>query len=849
MKLTRRIFLTSAGGLAAGAAAGAAAEWALGQAIPNSADILEEWSNYEEQFRVSICKQCLGGCGMLARVVDGRLVRLTGNPLHPVNRGGLCMKGLAAGQALYDPDRIKTPLLRVGKRGEGSWKAIGWEEAIRLTVEPLAKLRANRQAHTVAFLGGQYRGLTDSLFARFCKAYGTPNYLRTRCMAPERAPASVRFMQGLKQPISYDLAHTRYLLTFGCNLLESWQSTVHQQMAYGMMRQRPEGERAVLVVADPRLSVTAAKADRWLPIRPGTDGALALGLASIIIQEGLYDREFVREHTFGFEDWKERDGTEHIGYQRMVLEEYRPEKVAGLTGIPVKNLFEVARGFATTKPAIALGEHGPPFHAHDLYTRMAIHSLNALVGNIGKEGGIVRQGILPLTPFEKLEHNPISSESLAQPRLGDPANPALLSGENEVSGLPGAIERGEPYPLNALFVYFTNPLHSLPASGEWRAALDKVPFIASFSPFMDETTQWADLVLPDHTFLEGWHQDQINHLAGISLFSVGRPVLPPLHDTRQTEDVLLNIAQGLGEGLEIALPWESYQDLLYEQARGLFEAGRGHIVMRPLDEGFEEILARQGYWREQFDDYDDFWEELISKGAWWDPNDTYIGPRQLFATPSHRFEFYSQLLRTEMTAMAEKMAGKLAGAGTAKPAEEGAKPAGAGANCEAALDRFADFTGLRAKGDYRFLPHYPEGRESPAEEEPYPLVLNTMKLMSQPGGRGANQPWLQQQPAVHVDAGWEGWVEINSEWAARNGIAEGDWVWLESRAGRLRVRAKLYPGLLPGVVNMPLGQGHRAYGRWAENRGANPNDLVGKHTDPMRGLPVWGETRVRLMKA
>lgn len=804
------------------------AQWALGQVGPDTSGILEEWSNYEEQFSVSICKQCPGGCGILARVVDGRLVRLVGNPIYPVNRGGLCMKGLAAGQTLYDPDRIKTPLQRLGKRGEGRWQAIRWEEALGQVTERLADLRGRGLAHTLAILGGQYRGLTDSLFERFCDAYGTPNYLRYRCLAPERASASVHYMQGLDQPISYDIAHTRYLLAFGCNLLESWQSTVHQLMAYGQMRQRPEGERTHLTVVDPRLSVTAAKADHWLPLKPGTDGALALGLASIIIQEGLYDREFVIRHTFGFDDWKDSGGARHIGFKRMVLEEYRPDKVASITGIPVKKLFQVARDFATTRPALAIGERGPSYHANDLYTRMAIHSLNALVGSFGKEGGIVRQGTLPLTPFEAFEGDDASRTTLAQPKLGTGASPALLFGEQEVSALPEAIEKSDPYPLNALFVYYTNPLYSLPDRQKWQSALDKIPFVVSFSPYMDETTLQADLVLPDHSFLERWQDDQVTHLAGITLFGIGKPVLPPLHDTRQTEDVLLQIAKGLGEPMESALPWENYSEFLYEKARGLFEAGRGHIAMTSQDEGFEEILARQGYWRERFDDYDDFWDALLAKGAWWDPNDTYVGPRQLFSTPSHRFEFYSQLLQKEWTAKAVHLQGN-------------------GAGSESALDQFTVSIGLRAKGDYRFLPHYQEEGAVPGEEN-FPLILNTMKLMSQPGGRGANQPWLQQQPAVHVDAGWEGWIEIHPELAARHGVTEGDWVWLESPVGKIRVRAKLYPGLHPGVVNLPLGQGHTAYGRWAKNRGANPNDITTNHTDPMRGLPIWGQTRVRLQK-
>ena len=155
---------------------------------------------------------------------------------------------------------------------------------------------------------------------------------------------------------------------------------------------------------------------------------------------------------------------------------------------------------------------------------------------------------------------------------------------------------------------------------------------------------------------------------------------------------------------------------------------------------------------------------------------------------------------------------------------------------------------LLARGDQLFLPHFELiDRDLPTGE--YPFTLNPYKLMSHAGGRGANQPWLQQQPAVHLAAGWESWVEINPDTAAEYGLGDGDWVWLESRKGRIKVKAKIYPGAMPHVLNMPFGQGHRAYGRWAQNRGQNPNDIIAGVYDSLRRLPVWGATRVRLVKA
>jgi anaerobic selenocysteine-containing dehydrogenase len=761
--------------------------------------------------------------------MDGRVVRIAGNPLYPVNRGGLCMKGLAGTQVLYDPDRIRTPLERDGERGSGRWQPIAWDEALDKVAARLGAWRAEGQAHTVAVLGGQYRGLIDPLLRRFCTAYGTPNYLRLRCLTPERAAPSHWAQHGLEAPLCYDLAQSRFILSFGCNLLESWQATVHQLQAYGRLRESREGGQAQLVQVDPRYSVTAAKADYWIPIRPGTDGALAMGLASIIIQEGLYDRRFVQEQTFGFEDWRDGEGRTHTGFSTLVLDEYPPEKVAEITRVPVERLFRLARDFARHRPAVAIGEKGPPFHAHDLYTRMAVHSLNALVGSIGVPGGIFRQGGVPALPWETLEPDDAGRQGMAQPRIGGGGLPGL-GGESSQGALPAAIRDGKPYGLNALFLHFVNPLYSQPDREGWRAALAQVPLLVSFSPFLDETTAQADLILPDHTYLERWQDDQVTHLAGMTLFGIGRPVVPPVHDTRQTEDVLLALAKRLGGPPADALPWETFDALLYERALDLFEAGRGHVVMPPQEEAFEAILTRQGFWQSRFEDFDTFWEALLQRGAWWDPNDAYVGRRQLFQTPSGKFEFYAQTLRDRLLCIAAERSG-------------GGKTAAMGE-----LEALARELGLRGRGDLLFMPHY-ENLGAADEDEAYPYFLNTYKLMSHAGGRGASQPWLQQQPAVHVEGGWESWVEINPATAAEHGIAEGDPVWLESPRGRLRVRATLYPGAMPQVLSLPFGQGHRAYGRWARGRGVNPNDLMTVTEDPLSGLPLWGATRVRLQKA
>ena len=823
MKFSRRRFLQLMGGTAAGLAT-TGCSWEL---MPTSGAEPKKWTNLDEEWIPSLCQQCPGGCGLMARVVDNQVVKIQGNPLYPINKGGICMKGHAGFQALYDPDRLKGPLQR--KRGSRSWQPISWEKATQLVVDRLRALRKQEKSHTLMILGGQYRGYRDRLWQRFAEAFGTPNYIRNRCFEPERAAKTHFLMQGLTRPLGYDLKNTNFLLSFGCNLLESWISPVYQQAAYGHLRQGRSGYRGRIVQVDPRHSVTASKADTWIPIKPGTDGALALGIAHVIVRESLYDRKFVERYTFGFEDWEDEKGAVHLGFKRLVSEEYNPLRVSDITGVPSKTIFNLAREFAAEKPALALAERGPAFHSNDIYTRMAIHSLNALTGNIGKPGTLLVQGELPLTPWEPVEKDNLAQQGRAMPRIDGAGTGKYFLASDVVERLPEHILKAKPYPVNALFLFQTNPLYSHPNKGAFASAFEKIPFIVSFSPFLDESSQYADLILPDHTFLERWQDDPVTHMAGFTLFGVSKPVINPLYNTRDTVDVLLQICQRFGEPLKSAFPWEIFEDILYEGTQGLHESGRGYVIDAPAKESFRKIMERQGYRVPEFEFFDDFWEALLNRGAWWDPADSYGDPWRMFKTRSRKFEFYARNLKKEMETAAQRVSKE-----TGMPVEQ-------------ALEAILNQQGLLARDDHLYLPHF-EPVSYVGDEKEYPFYLNTYKLMSYAGSGGANQPWLQENLAVHPNGKWDSWVEINPRTAQNMGIRDEDWVWLESPKGRVKVKVRLYAGTAPNMVNLPFGQGHLEGGRWAKGRGVNPNDLIINTEDTLKGVGVWGTTRVRIRR-
>jgi anaerobic selenocysteine-containing dehydrogenase len=746
-------------------------------------------------------------------------VKLIGNPLHPINRGGICPKGLASIQSLYDPDRIQSPLKRSGERGEGKWSPISWDEATDLVAKRLQGLKERNLTHSLVILGGQYHDLRDPLVRRFAEAYGTPNVVRNRCFNLDDAAKAHFLMQGVTSPLGYDLMNANLILSFGCSLLEGWVSPVFQLRAYGHVRRERPGDRGRIYVVDPRYSVSASKADQWIPIRPGTDAALALGMAYIIIQEGIYDRRFVEKNTFGFEDWVDAEGTTHMGFKTLVMKEYKPLEVSRITGVPVKTIFSLARAFANARPALAIGEKGLSFHPNDIYTRMAIHSLNGLSGSLGSPGCLTVQSDVPIAPWPSIEEDPQVRLANSHPRVDGAGRDAYFLATDAIENLPEGIQSGQPYPVDTLFLFRTNPLFSHPKREAFVQAFQKIPFIVSFSPFMDETSLHADLILPDHTFMERWQASPVRHVSGFSLFSLGRPATDPIHDTRDTADVLMSLSKKLGGSTAKSFPWKGWHDLLTQTTKGLYDSDRGYVVSSPEEETFRAFLEDRGYRIRKTKSFEAFWDSLSAKGAWWNPGGSSSRLSDLVQTPSGRFEFYSRGLEERL-----KRAAKTADS----------------------MEGFLAKLGLEEEGDRVYLPHY-DPIES-KEPEGSTVFLNTYRLMSLAGSTAA-QPWLQEKLAPHLDETWENWVEINDDKGREIGIEDGDWVLLESSKSKIKIKARLLPTVAPEMVHIPFGQGHRAYGRWAKGRGRNPNDVIVSLADTLKGFGVLAGTQVRITKA
>jgi anaerobic selenocysteine-containing dehydrogenase len=792
-KITRRDFLKATAGLTATAALSSA----LGRPGFDLAQIHAAVDGYDtvaaEHLVPSVCLMCPSGCGIQARVVDGRLVKLEGSPLHPINLGALCPKGQAAPELLYNPDRIRSPLRRVGERGAGEWEPISWETALSLVAQRLSQLRNSGHPERFGFLYGETRGQMRELISYFTQVIGSPNAVSHDSLNIEAAKLAHLLTQGVYDLLAYDLENTGYVLSFGAGLLEAGRPVQRFVSGYAYMR-RGRPNRGKVVMVDPRQGVSGAKADEWIPIRPGTDAALALGMAHVIIASNLVDRDFVENYAFGYDDWEDETGVAHKGFKTLVLESYDPQTVAAITGVTQNTIARLAGEFATNRPAVAVVPcKGGLLNgsANGLYTAMAIHALNALVGSLETPGGVLVQRYFQCPGWPELPADPVAEVGRQAERV-DGAGTVFPLARHAYQAVADRISAG--YPLDVLFLYDANPMFECPNGySRWQDAFSHVELIVSFSSFLDETAEFADLVLPDHTFLERWQDDFIEGL-GYPGVALRQPVVEPVYDTRNTGDVLIELGRRVGGWVGTAFPWTDFQELLKWRLK---DVGASWATLTELGLWVEPPykFAKRGS--------DPWIDEVVGVDRQGAPRDGY-------------FDFFSRELQCVL---------------------EGAD--------EATLERL----GIQARGDEVFLPHY-EPVTSPGEEDEYPFMLNVVTLMSLgPYSANANLPTLQEISGMTVNETWDSWLEMNPEPARRLGLHDGDAVWVASEFGKARTKVRLVPGVRPDVVNLPYNQGHRAVGRWAKDRGVNGLELMGSDTEPLTGLAAFTNTRVKVYPA
>jgi len=543
----------------------------------------------EAKYMLSVCANCVNKCGLKVKIENGRVVKLNPNPHFPKSRSMLCAKGQAGVQVLYDKDRIKSPLIRTGPRGSGQFRKATWEEALSFTAENLSKIKEKYGPGGVLFASTE--GLQEHFFRDFSAAFGSPNHVRhpSLCLAS----GNTGFFSVYGTVPGFDVANTKYMIFSGANRLESFITPDTIDLIDVI-----KNKKAKLIVLDPRYTVTASKADIWLPIKPGTDLAFYLALINVLITEELYDEKFVNKYTQGLEEVKEAVG------------KYTPEWAEGETEIPAKQIREIARELAFYAPrAFIYKGRRTSWYTNDTEMRQAMAIANALIGNWDQKGGIypkqsIRKGELELDVWP-----PFPDQDCVVPM--EEKHPLANAEDGAYLDFREKVMRDIPYPVRGFFVYKQNPMHSLPDRQRTIDMMKKMDFVAVCDIYPTDTAFYADVILPEDTYLE--RDDPIIGFQDPHPFlGIRQAVVPRLHDTKTGFEMFKDLSQRLG--------FPEFFDFTQD----------------------ELITA-------QLKPFDLHKEDLIVTGVWTNQRETILGKTlkegHRFPTPSGKIELASERFR------------------------------------------------------------------------------------------------------------------------------------------------------------------------------------------------------------
>lgn len=690
-----------------------------------------------QEFKAA-CRGCHGGCMHILTVEDGRVTKVRPDPDGPLNLGHACVKGMSIIEQMYHPDRLLHPLRRIGERGSGQFERITWEEAYDTIAARLGGLMHEYGPECISIITGTGRHHLPQ-FWRFGNILGTPNATSSGaliCLGPRKNAGD--FTGGVFAGVDYyGDVQPQGILVWGANPAISGADG---ELQWHIQDAAKRGVK--LVVVDPQPTKLAQQADVWLRLRPGTDGALALGIMNVIISEDLYDHDFVENWTFGFDALKER------------CTEYDLKRVSEITWVPEEKIVEAARLLSTVKPFSLEWGTGIEQSTNSIQTCRAIYLIPALTGNYDIPGGFVESQ--EIAPTADLLFDRLSPEMMKKCISGGyPLNDGTMT--PKLFAHPwltlDAIRTGKPYKIRALLSHANNTLLSVPDSIHSYECLKELDFFVYMDFFRTPTAELADIILPAALWPE--------------IDSVY--CMPEFGD--QAALCMRKVVQ-TGE-------CKSDEEFFFELC-GRMGLDYGAASQREILDG---ILKELGNRRPEYAgiDFDQF-AEL----GWIEPKRTYKNyeKRDGFRTPSGKFEFYSHIME-----------------------QAGQDP----------------------------LPCWNELPESPVSRpdmlEQYPLVLTTGSRL---------QPFFisnnRQIKSLRRQAPFPT-VSIQAKTAEALGIANGDWVWIETERGRITQKAKLADELDERVVNCEMGWWYPEAGApgydWALSNanvltvGAPPCDPVG----------------------
>ena len=772
-------------------------------------------SKYADTKKIpGMCQLCSTICGIVGHVKDGRLIKIEGNPNDPNSRGYLCARGQAGLNHLYHPERLLYPLKRIGKRGEGKWKRITWDQALDEIAERLKAVRESGHPENFAFHQGRQRS-KDAL-KRFLNAFGTSTQLSHRALCSgNRRAANLTYLWESDWDLN-DVENSKYILNFGSNAFEAHQG--HVPFANRIQNGRYKNG-AKLVTFDVRLSNTAGSSDEWFSPFPGTDGAIALAMSNAIIEAGLHDAQFI-------DTWTNCS----VAELREHLKENTPEWAEKLSGVPAADIRRIAHEFAKAAPqATTMCNRGSSAHLNGFYNDRAIGLLNAVVGSVGKKGGWCWSPWGGLDPNVKTPKMPPGAKTWNV--LEDPPEYPLANvwrrmrvGEIIYLYLLQGRAKLDAYMTYNLDSPLTWPEESL--TKEVMCNEELIKFHVCINPFYNETAHYADIVLPWTTYLERWDLDARGSYNLRPYVGLRSPMVKPLGESKDVRTFFPELARRIGGGME---QWyeddvESYMEKWASNVPINPKTGKGGLE-RLLDEGCWEDTSREPFYEPHLKPLteEDLKQTITDPETGVITNKKGVGvgvvidgkPVRGFKTPSRKFEIRSAFVK--MTGMNQDTS-----------------------------DLIAKSSMLKTK----VRPDMHKDHDVPINEMPIwlqpdehmdltndQLIMTSFKWNVHNHGRTMNLKWLAE--IVHSNPAW-----INPATASRFGLQDGDWIELTSYfsrmlektnahlvnenyekdeagrliAGRIRVPIVTMEGIHPSAIAMSNSCGHWQYTNVAKAR-------------------------------
>lgn len=522
-------------------------------------------------------------CGVIAHVDgDGKIVRIEGDAKHPLNEGYMCPKGLSFLQLLYHPNRLKHPLKRVGNKGEGLWKQLTWDEALSEICKKLSEIRDKYGPESIAVSYGTYPKRVAIGLSLFLSALGSPNQLIGNCHYCY-TPHLTADLLTCGEPYTCELGVPDYrkskcIVLWGFNPLHTYPP-----LSKKIIEAKRRG--AKLIVVDPRFTELASKADVWMQVRPGTDGALALGMLNVIITRGLYDFDFVDKWCYGFDRLAER------------VQEYSLEKVEEITWVPKQDIVKAAEIYAASKPASLQSHLGVSMSYNSVQASRALSIMVAITGNLDVAGGAEIPNYPIKLTYMNIKKQLRLSREKEEKAIGSADYP-LLSGPNSFRCLthpPSVFEAmltGKPYPVKAL-IATSNLAVSFEDSKKVVEAFKNLELLVVMDFFMTPTAELADYVLPSATYLEC--DDICDAFCYTNFIAARQKVIGPLYECRDDNEVLFELMNRMG--LKFPFPVSTYREFLDYRLRELsltFDEfkEKGYVTSDNVEKRYEKGMFR-----------------------------------------------------------------------------------------------------------------------------------------------------------------------------------------------------------------------------------------------------------------